>query len=167
MFTHRYTEPELADPHFRKTMPPKTSSLITFSLRQVARLGTTVRPGRPARWVARVRVTTGCLYRERVMGLADDRPASRRRTASSHMSRQNSGPLEWFNSPEFRDIRVEERPIGVGTQLNVCPIGEDYTVAHAMRDYCQRKMQFGAKQSFGAAVSRANVYTLPSWEHTL
>jgi integrase len=159
MFTHRYKEHELADRQFRKTIPPKwevyyiqISSGRCFGYRRTPKCG--------GRWVARLRVTTGSFYRERVMGLADDaRRADGRRVLTYEQAKQQA--LQWFKSPEFYDIRAEERPGGWQSNLNVCPIGEDYTVAHAMRDYCAWKKDFGAKQSFYASVSRANVYTVP------
>lgn len=159
MFTERYTEQELADRHFRKTLPPK-SEAYNILLATGRALGYLQMPKGSGRWVARLRVSTGCLYRVKVLGLADDLlEADGARILTLKQAKEVAAL--WFDLPEYRPIRVEERPIGVGTHLNVCPIGEDYTVAHAMRDYCQRKLEFGAKQSFEAAVSRANVYTLP------
>lgn len=159
MFTHHYSEHELADPHFRKTIPPTRQ--VSFVLLATGRsFGYGRTPKGDGRWVARVRVTTGCLYRERMIGLADDtRQANGETVLTYEQAKQRA--VRWFQSPEFRDIRVEERPIGWRASLNVCPIGEEYTVAHVMRDYCQRKLEFGARQSFQAAVSRANVYTIP------
>jgi integrase/recombinase XerD len=165
MFAHHYTEPEFADAHFRKTIPPKSgvSYVLLAAGRAVGYYRTLKGPGR---WTARVRVTTGCLYREKSMGLADDGlPADGVRVLTYEQAKQRAS--EWFNTPELRPIRVEERPLGVPIQLNVCPVGEDYTVAHAMRDYCQRKKEFCAVQSHQAAVSRANVYTLPLLGNTL
>ena len=71
MFTDRYTEQELADRHFRKTIPPKPQ-LYYILLTTGRSFGYGRAPKGDGRWVARLRVTTGCLYRERMIGLADD-----------------------------------------------------------------------------------------------
>jgi integrase/recombinase XerD len=159
MFTQRYTEQELADRHFRKTIPPKWEVyyLIVASGRC---LGYRRTPKCGGRWVARLRVTTGSNYREQVMGLADDTQRANGRDVLTYEDARQKA-LQWFNLPKFSDIKVDDRPTGWRASLNVCPIGEVYTVAHAMQDYCRWKQDFGARQSFHAAVSRANVYTLP------
>lgn len=159
MFTHRYTETELADRQFRKTIPPKWE--VYYLLIATGRcFGYRRTPKCGGRWVARFRVTTGCFYREQVMGLADDtRKADGDKVLTYEQARQKA--IRWYDSPEFIPIRVEARQQGWRSDLIVCPIGDEYTVAHAMRDYCQWKKDFGAKQSFHAAVSRGNVYTVP------
>lgn len=159
MFTHRYTEAELADRQFRKTIPPKWEVYYLLLARGRC-FGYRRTPKCGGRWVARLRVTTGCGYREYNMGLADDtRPADGLKVLSFEQARQKA--LRWFDSPEFIPIRVEAHERGWRSDLIVCPIGDRYTVAHAVMDYCQWKRDFGARQSFHAAVSRANVYTLP------
>lgn len=159
MFTQRYTEAELADRQFRQSITPKWEVYYVilawgraFGYRRTPKCG--------GRWVARLRVTVGSSYREQNMGLADDvRPADGLRVLDFQQAKEKA--LKWFDAPEFVPIRVEAKQFGWRSTLNVCPIGDRYTVAHAMQDYCQWKRDFRARQNFHSSVSRANVYTLP------
>ena len=159
MFTQRYSEGELTDRVLRKAIPPKWEVYYIilangrcFGYRRTPKCG--------GRWVARITIKSGCKYRERVMGLADDdKPADGDRILTYAQAKQRA--LDWFDGPEIRPIRYEVRQFNWATDLLRCPVGSEYTIAHVMRDYCNWKRNFGAKQTFVAAVSRANVYTLP------
>lgn len=159
MFTVRYTAAELSDRHFRRTIPPKWEAY--YFLLDVGRsIGYRRTPKCAGRWVARLRVKTGNFYREKTMGLTDDfRDADGVRIITFAQAKAKA--LEWFDHPDHLDIRVDARPRGWRSDLDVCPIGDEYTVAHVMRDYVNWKRDFGAPQSFHACVSRANVYILP------
>lgn len=45
--------------------------------------------------------------------------------------------FEWFDTGEVRGLAHTARPIGRMTGVNFCPIGELYTVGHALRDYTE------------------------------
>jgi len=161
MFVHRYSEAELADRQFRKTIPPKWEPYYII-LSWGRAIGYRRTPKCSGRWVARIRVAapTGCPYREVSMGVADDgRAATGKKILSFEQAKAKA--LQWFDSPELIPIRVPARPFGWQSELSVCPIGDRYTVAHAMRDFCEWKKEFRARQNFHASVSRANVYTIP------
>ena len=159
MFAQRYTEAELSDPILRKAIPPKWEVYYLilangqcFGYRRTPRVG--------GRWVARIVVKSGSRYRERVLGMADDDwQADGEQILTFEQGKQRA--LEWFGGPEIRLLGHAPRQFNGTTGLLRCPIGPDYTVTHAMRDYCDWKLQFGAKQSYVGAVSRANTYTLP------
>lgn len=158
MFTNRYTEEQLADRRFRKTIPPKWEVYYlligngrAFGYRHTPKCG--------GRWVARIRVTVGYGYREYNMGLADDeQPADGNKVLTFTQAKEKA--INWFNTPEFIPIRVAEERLNLSSQLIVCPVGDKYTVAHAMKDYCQWKKDFTASKSWQAVTSRANVYTI-------
>jgi len=159
MFTHRYSEGELSDRFLRKAIPPKWE-VYYIILANGRCFGYRRTPKCSGRWVARITVKSGCQYRERVMGLADDElAADGNKILTFAQGKQRA--LDWFEGPEIRPIRYEVRQFNWATDLLRCPIGSEYTITHVMRDYCSWKRSFGAKQSFVAAVSRANVYTLP------
>ena len=159
MFTQRYSEAELSNRFFRRAIPPKwevyyilLASGRCFGYRRTPKCG--------GRWVARVKVNRGCRYREKVMGLADDdSQADGNITLTFAQGKQRA--LDWIDGPDIRPILREVSLVRRTTGLLVCPIGTEYTVGHAMRDYCNWKRDFGAKQSFTGVVSRANTYTLP------
>ena len=122
MFTQRYSEGELTDRVLQKAIPPKWEVYYIilangrcFGYRRTPKCG--------GRWVARITIKSGCKYRERVMGLADDDgPAD-----GDHISllgRLSSAPSTWFNGPEIRPIRYEVRQFNWATDLLRCPVGE-------------------------------------------
>jgi integrase/recombinase XerD len=159
MFTQRYSEAELSNRFFRRAIPPKWE--VYYILLESGRcFGYRRTPKCGGRWVARVKVNRGCRYREKVMGLADDESqADGNITLTFAQAKQRA--LDWIDGPDIRPILREVSLVRRTTGLLVCPIGTEYTVAHAMRDYCNWKRDFGAKQSFTGVVSRANTYTLP------
>lgn len=159
MFSQRYTEAELSDRILRKTIPPKwevyyliISSGQCFGYRRTPKVR--------GCWVARITVKSGSRYRERVVGLADDDSvADGERILTFEQGKQRA--LEWFNGPEIRLLGHEPRQFLGRTGLHRSPIGSEYTVTHAMHDYCNWKRDFGAKHTFSGLVSRANTYILP------
>ena len=161
MFTHHYSEAELADRQFRSSIPPKWEPYYII-LAWGRAIGYRRTPKCGGRWVARIRVVVpqGCPYREVNMGIADDTRKANGKTILT-FSEAKEKALHWFDSPELVPIRVPARLFGWQSELRVCPIGDRYTVAHAMQDYCQFKKEFRARQNFHSSVSRANVYTIP------
>lgn len=45
--------------------------------------------------------------------------------------------FEWFDTGEVQGVAHTARPIGRMTSVNFCPIGEVYSVGHALRDYTE------------------------------
>ena len=45
--------------------------------------------------------------------------------------------IEWFDSPGIKNIAHQTRPVGRTSAINICPIGEIYTVGHALKDYTE------------------------------
>lgn len=43
--------------------------------------------------------------------------------------------FEWFETGNIRNIAHEPKPIGRTVSVNFCPLGDTYTVGHALRDY--------------------------------
>ena len=159
MFTQRFSEGELSNRFIRRAIPPKWE-VYYIILANGRCFGYRRTPKCAGCWVARITVKSGSRYRERVLGLADDdTQADGDRVLTFAQGKQRA--LDWFRGPEIGLLRHEPRQFNGATGLLLCPIGSEFTVTHAMRDYCNWKRDFGAKQSYVAAVSRANIYTLP------
>lgn len=45
--------------------------------------------------------------------------------------------FEWFDSPEIKSVAHQTRPAEKTRAINICPIGETYTVGHALKDYTE------------------------------
>ena len=144
MFTQRYSEAELSNRFFRRAILPKWE--VYYILLANGRcFGYRRTPKCRGQWVARVTVNIGATvnsvirYRERVIGLADDdTEADGNRTLTFAQGKQRA--LDWIDGPEIRPIRREAFPLRRTTGLLICPIGTEYTVGHAMRDYCNWKL---------------------------
>lgn len=80
-------------------------------------------------WVARTLRTDG-KYRQRCLGPALDlsKPSITYTVAISRA-------FEWFETGVVKALSVTPDYIGRATSLSICPIGDTYTVGHAMADY--------------------------------
>jgi hypothetical protein len=112
------------------------------------------------RWVARVR-TIHDRYLEKTLGYADDYAIADGQKVLSFVQAQESAKV-WFHDASHLLLRTEARRFGQTEELNVCPIGNEYTVAHAIKDFVDWRRDFGARQSFIASISLANTYILPT-----
>lgn len=159
MVVHRYTEVELSEPAFRQSIIPKGEPYYlliargrVFGYRRNAQMG--------GRWVARIRVSSGYGYREATLGVADDeRAANGSQILNFEQARLKA--LLWFDTPEFVPIRVDAQEYNRTSQLIVCPIGDRYTVAHAMQEFCSWKREVSSEKAWKATTSRTNTYILP------
>ena len=110
-------------------------------------------------WVARVR-TKWESYRQLRLGLADDRRAANGSTVLNH-SQAWTAANEWFRIPELKKVAVEARRRGVNFNLSICPIGEEFTVGHALHDYVEWKRLAAAKSNFPILVGLINYHIVP------
>ena len=82
-------------------------------------------------WTARV-LTKDKLYRQKCVGPAIDlgHGVVDYRTALARA-------LEWFDSGVVRSLANEPKALGRTKEVSFCPIGDIYTVGHALRDYSE------------------------------
>ena len=82
-------------------------------------------------WTARI-LTKDKLYRQKCLGSAMELGTGLidYRTALARA-------FEWFETSEISAMATSPRAIGRIKDVNICPIGEVYTVGHALRDYCE------------------------------
>jgi integrase/recombinase XerD len=112
------------------------------------------------KWVARVR-TIKDRYLEKTLGYADDYAVADNQKVFSFAQAQESARA-WFQDASHLLLRTEARKFGQTEELSVCPIGSEFTVAHAIKDFIDWRRDFGARQSFISAISLANTYILPT-----
>jgi integrase/recombinase XerD len=46
---------------------------------------------------------------------------------------------EWFQSPKVLKVAADARPLGSRRDLYFSPIGDVFTISHALRDYVEWK----------------------------
>jgi len=159
MVVYRYTEVELSEPTFRQLIVPKGDPYYL----QIARgrvFGYRRNPQTGGRWVARIRVSIGYGYREATIGIADDYcTPDGERVLDYQQARAKA--LNWFESPEFLAIRTDAQEYCRTSDLIICPVGDKYTVGHAMQDFCELKRQISSEKAWRATTSRINTYIIP------
>lgn len=82
-------------------------------------------------WTARI-LTKEKRYKQQCLGPALDigRGVVSYKTALSRA-------LEWFDSGAIKDLASEPKAVGRVQDVSICPIGNIYTVGHALKDYCE------------------------------
>jgi integrase len=127
-----------------------------FSLLQFCRhLGYQKRKGEPAVWLARVRTKAG-RYKQHRLGLTD--------CGDGHglsYAEALEAASEWFRLPKTRQVAADAYPIGVNQELRVSPIGNVFTVAHALHDYVEWKRIAAAQSHFETNLNLINYHIIP------
>ena len=142
----------LADPKERHKLPPTNYyHLVKFS--GCRSLG--YRPRlRGGVWHLKMRI--GDVVRTRLIGIADDiEPADGERVldyaqALAKARHIFAGDTARFFAPERLDLLPHT--------LRVCPIGDVYTIGHALRDYLEEKRANGSPRGYNSSVADANAY---------
>lgn len=66
-----------------------------------------------------------------------------------------------LESPKLLSIRTDAREYCRTSQLIICPIGAEYTVGHAVQDFCDVRRQISSEKSLHATISLVNTYIIP------
>ncbi len=154
----KFTTEQFADRAFRQRLHPRVTAYFCC-LSVGRRLGYYRPDSGQSFWVASLRVR-GDFYRRQRLGRADDAQSA---DGSNVLDFEQavSRAKDWFALPEFFHEATDTKPVGECCELNVCPVGDVYTVYHAIRDFLAWKRSFGTKGSFVACVAMANRYALP------
>lgn len=114
---------------------------------------------RPFRWIARYRRHDG-KYVIKHLGLAD--------TGAPHGDKllltfeaACAAAREWFEAPEVKAQYEREQKFVAGRNLCVCPVGDEYTVSHALADFLDWRLKFRSASNHLCLVSQANRYIIP------
>ncbi|MDH3644285.1 MAG: site-specific integrase [Gammaproteobacteria bacterium] len=152
---NEFDRPDISLFEVRKSLPCKRQPYWMF-LAHCRHVGYSKRESRPARWMARYR-TKDKKYRERQLGSADD-PAFT-------YAKAVLAAREWFAKPENRAIAANEYPVGPCENLRVCPIGDIYTIGHALHEYVEWKRISGTRNAFLICLSLINYHIIPTLSH--
>ena len=110
-------------------------------------------------WVARFR-TIYQSYRQQRLGYADDR---RQANGSAILSYEQAwdAAMRWHKLPEHKEIASEPRHRGFNQDLSICPIGNEFTIGHALHDYVEWKRLVAARSNFPILISLINFHIVP------
>lgn len=110
-------------------------------------------------WVARYR-TLGRSYRQHRLGPADDRGKRSDPVALTFKQARDAAAV-WFSAPEQARFASEARRRYPNEHMSICPIGDEFTIGHALQDYVEWKRLAAAKSNFGPLVSVINFHIVP------
>ncbi|MEP5369722.1 MAG: hypothetical protein ABJQ46_17325, partial [Parvibaculum sp.] len=105
-------------------------------------------------WFIKVRLDGRSLAR--AIGRADDLEPADGETVLTYM--QAFDKTRTVLKEDLRAFFAPRRLELLPHALRVCPIGEVYTVGHALRDYLEEKRTNGALSAYRSAVADANAY---------
>jgi integrase len=71
----------------------------------------------------------------------------------------------WFASETVSKIAAEPYQLGSRLDINICPIGDIFTVGHALQDYLGWKLIAATKSHFSVLVSLINYHLVPRLAH--
>jgi integrase len=110
-------------------------------------------------WVARIRKKDG-RYKQKRICLAYQ--------AGNEVVSFNDAlakATEWFTQPDTMKMSSQSYPLGSKRHLNICPMGTEYTVGHALRDYLDWKLVAATRSHFETLVSMCNYHLVPRISH--
>ena len=148
------TRADLSDTTVRVALPHRREpywSLLAYS----RHLGYQKRGGGSSFWMARLRTNNG-KYKQRRLGEAD-------REQEGGLTHADALALarSWFDAPLNRACASEAFPVGVRQDLIICPIGDEFSVGHALYDYVEWKRIAAARSHFETNLSMINYHIIP------
>lgn len=155
---HDNWRPDLSKTEVRMGLKPRKAPY--FNIIQYCRhIGVEVHDNGTHYWVARVRKRDGG-YRQKRIATANvgDRVVVSFDDALAMSDR-------WFNTQEIGSIAAAALPVGNQRHLSICPIGEVYTVGHALKDYLDWKVIAATRSHFETLVSLVNYHLVPRVSH--
>ncbi len=113
--------------------------------------------GKICNWTARI-LSKDKLYRQKCLGSAIDFG-----NGSIDYRVALSRAFEWYDTDEVKAMATTSRPVGRVRDVNICPIGDVYSVGHAVKDYCDwTRLARSVGVSPSVSASRA-VAARPTW----
>ena len=72
---------------------------------------------------------------------------------------------KWFRTPAIAQMASPSAPIGTMKYLMICPIGDVYSVGHALRDYIEWRKIVGSPKGYYNALCLVNYHLVPMFAH--
>ncbi len=148
----------LSDRDARKKLPVRDGEYWeVLSYGRALGYGRTTR--RNGNWVARMRLQNG-KYRWHTLRFANDHSTSDGETILT-FDQAIMAAQAWFSHPQQSMIASNTYPVGPVRETITCPIGDVFTVGHAIRDYIEWKRIAAAPSHFATVLNHANFHILP------
>lgn len=115
--------------------------------------------GRTCNWTARI-LTKDKQYKQKCLG-----PALNTGKGEISFHEAIEGAFLWFQEAEIREIANEPTPTGRASEICICPIGDIYTVGHALRDYTEWTKLSRSKGGHYNNLVLINHHIIPKFSH--
>lgn len=150
--------PNLRDPDVVLSLLPRSSAYFNI-IEYCRHVGVEVLSNGMSHWVARVRKRDGGYMRSRLA------PAKRAGTLENNYEQAVALAKQWFERSEVRGVASDPYPLGSKRELSICPIGDTYTVGHALDAYLEWKLLAATKSHYETLVSLINYHLIPRISH--
>lgn len=120
-------------------------------------VGYQIYPSGQSYWVARIRLTDES-YRQERLAMTEDNPDY---SEGLSFDAACEAAWRWFRSCPFTHLASDARQIGSREHLSACPIGEVYTVGHALTEWIEWKRLAGARSHVLTLVININYHIVP------
>lgn len=150
--------PVLSDPNVQKQLPQREAAYFNL-LSYCRHIGLRKINPENATWIARVRKKDGG-YKQHCLGSAW---LDGEQQMCYEEAVEKAGA--WFKSPTVRSVAAEPYQVGSKRTLSICPVGQEYSVGHALSDYLDWKRMAATKSHFETLVSLINYHLVPRVSH--
>lgn len=147
---------DLSDVDRRRTLKPRMPPY--WQVTEYGRaVGYQIYPSGRSYWLARIRLQDES-YRQRRLAATDDDTEN---GTGIGFERALDAAQQWYRSNAFRHKASDTRPIGSVEHLNACPIGDVYTIGHALCELIEWKRLSAARSHFLTLIVLINYHILP------
>ncbi len=164
MATRRFYRPELKQQSVRIELPPRKSQIYWRVLEYCRLIGLHKKSHHELYWVARYRVEKTQAYRQHRLGETDTHCSA---DGDQYLSYDQAveKAWEWFENPNVKSHARPHYPIGNNRSLKFSPIGDEYSIGHALRDFVKWKELASAESYFLTLISHCNYHIAPRLAH--
>ena len=103
-------------------------------------------------WLARYRTNAGLYHQKNICIAEKDNETINTFEDAERVARK------WFRTAKVKKDAAEELPMGMEIKLRYSPIGEVFTLGHALNDYVEWRRYTAAATTFASLVNRINYY---------
>jgi len=150
--------PDLSDVQVVLSLKPREAAYFNI-LEYCRHIGVHVVSSHSSFWVARVRKRNGTYMQTRLC------VASFNQVIVADFEQAKMLAKAWFASPEVSKVASDPYPLGSKRALNICPIGDVYSVGHALKAGPVWKLIAATKSHYETLVGLINYHLVPRISH--
>lgn len=159
-YQSRYPRYDLRDRAVRTALPVRENA-YWHMYASCRHLGYQKWPSGRTTWLARIRLKDGRL-RQQLLGQADDNESANGESIKNFEQALHAAKT-WCALPEQSQVVADGRAMAPQSSLIYSPVGEVFTIAHAIADYLEWKQLTNKASYVQSLLSRINYFILPEF----